>query len=1661
MVNPTSLSSNASKFASLPFDLCFVSETSATEQVQIPLQKQYKKEGVNILWGCPVPPQRMCLNRCVSIRGSSLGVAVMARCVGSSQVTLRCAREPLPGHWTDTCRVMLAYAHIPGMVVRCISVYGVQSTAPGARSKNLTLWYFLLGILQSSDIPTLVGGDFNVRPQNMEPWSQIASLGYGEAFSDHEALYGELLPPTCNSATRHDTLVYSRHFRDAFRGARVCEERLFPSHDPLIATFDLSPHSFVHRALPMPEPLCDTILNSDIFQVVQKKNVDTIIGAGSVECESLEPDCRLECLSKKLSSIGRCFEQSYDETVEQYNLLVHPDHQVKGRRRKAWDRLVPRKIRVLPPRHTPRKARDGGYEPPGEAFHVRSLQWVKQCRRLQAFTIRARKYEDSQCSPTCDSQCDVEWSVITNAKGFHRGFSRWVLDNDLVEIWYCEKPPVSWLNDLYDAFKVKVDELVRLEMKTRRNQFRHSIDVDMLHFGGSLCNALIKPEKPCSPSTFELVKEFPAKRIRMHTKTKPCLKVENACELEPCIPVTVDDKNTAILDILPDDVVLFDAIPASGKSFTVRQSHFTSNPDVAAQEFFNYWAPFWLRDSEASLASLHEWSEFLELCKCLPDLQIPDLDHKHTLDEWVTAVRDTKTTTARGMCGFSQPELLSCHPSIHQAFIDVFHSVRSTGLPSWLMVARTVLVPKHSNAKLIREMRPITILPLVVRTWCKITARRLLLQWSKVIPQNVVGSMPGRSCTQLTLSTAAKVESALLIGSDLGGFSLDISKCFNCFGRLPVSHLMKMFGLGPNHCSFWIQSINRMKRCVHILNTTSDPVRATTGLAEGDPLSVCGMVAVGFAWHCVVSSVGADTTIYVDDWAWISSDPSVHIEVMLLTQRFLRSLKLKSDPAKCWAWGTSKTARKWWSLVSTHVVGSPDAFRLCFAERELGAYLHFSRQMHLGTARDRIDSGLVRLKKLANLPIKSQKKALLIQTNVWPTMFFGSDTVYVGKKLFGKIRSAACEALVTKTQATSPLVAIATSAHALQDPLCFVILRALKIWRRLLLCDHSNRHLFWHLLENAVADPNRAFGPAVALVTYLSLIGWSFQSEGMIKDHLGVQFSLWKISIDFLGLRLHCAWDRVVANHVSARHDFCNWPEPFLDLTRSISSFDDARKNEIIASHQSFGPVFGSQKAQWSCVEEPAAQCKCPMCGKAEDSRFHFPLECSALGEIRLKHNNTISRIKESFPHLIFWPVVYKHPKHEMLQLIHQSRELPPMFEWQGHEGNGAETPTFFTDGSCAFPRYEGCRLAAFSIVQDLLTSDSSRSECGFLLRDSGKLPDSLEVVQVAATPGSQTINRSELCAIIQVVRSCPAARVFTDSAWSIDFFHAVRDDPVVHHHFHRCNFDLVCALCELSTTRDLFAFELVKIKSHLTDCEVDSNLDLYYTFGNRCADSMAKAGIQPHRSPVHELQWQVSRWYVSQQQLLVGFFDFLIEADICRREAFDRLQETPKPTHLVLVEDLLEWSPTCTYQMDLPLLSQELLQAFIPGASVLKSIVSWALRLRWPKEESIGPGISLFELAVNYLGVTGSPMPKVLRYVNKYPEYCDPLQSVEADLLPQTPWDVVRVLEHATTFLLKFAGCELFPRDHHQRKTYLRGYGYMTLMRGYNIRPVLPFSAL
>ena len=120
-----------------------------------------------------------------------------------------------------------------------------------------------------------------------------------------------------------------------------------------------------------------------------------------------------------------------------------------------------------------------------------------------------------------------------------------------------------------------------------------------------------------------------------------------------------------------------------------------------------------------------------------------------------------------------------------------------------------------------------------------------LRQWKTVIPRCIIGGLPGRSCSRLSLRNALLNEHGLSINAGIGGFSLDIAKCFNALGRLPALHPLRYGGFGSQHSQFWYTSLCKMTRTACFLDTSSCPSSATTGLPEGDPSAVCAIVTFG------------------------------------------------------------------------------------------------------------------------------------------------------------------------------------------------------------------------------------------------------------------------------------------------------------------------------------------------------------------------------------------------------------------------------------------------------------------------------------------------------------------------------------------------------------------------------------------------------------------------------------------------------------------------------------------------------------------------------------------------------------------------------------------------------------------------------------------------
>lgn len=272
--------------------------------------------------------------------------------------------------------------------------------------------------------------------------------------------------------------------------------------------------------------------------------------------------------------------------------------------------------------------------------------------------------------------------------------------------------------------------------------------------------------------------------------------------------------------------------------------------------------------------------------------------------------------------------------------------------------------------------------------------------------------------------------------------------------------------------------------------------------------------------------------------------------------------------------------------------------------------------------------------------------------------------------------------------------------------------------------------------------------------------------------------------------------------------------------------------------------------------------------------------------------------------------------------------------------------------------------------------------------------------------------------------------------------------------------------LCLLAQTRDFAAYILVKIRSHQMDSDIDTDLDLYQVMGNRFADFLAGQAAQPYRSDYHGIAYQVAGWYRSQLHLLKDLRVFLVRAHKLRLDAIDRASGADKKpvggvttfSEKFSVEAIVDWCPQATPCFECPAsIPRQLLCAFLPGASVLQSIVEWCAALRWPPEpDLISGGISTFELVANYVSTRGYPLVVISNKGKQPAEYMDPLCTPEASLFGVSTWDYVRIFEQAVRFVKRHLGLELVPEKWYTTKPFLSFMGYKKRIAGYQTRPIL-----
>lgn len=123
---------------------------------------------------------------------------------------------------------------------------------------------------------------------------------------------------------------------------------------------------------------------------------------------------------------------------------------------------------------------------------------------------------------------------------------------------------------------------------------------------------------------------------------------------------------------------------------------------------------------------MSQWDDilqFLELALPSQPMKVQPL----SVDQWIAEVRRKPSKAAGGMDGVDRQDLAHLPYPQQSQLVQVLNSVESTGVwPEQLLHGAIFSLQKTPDAESVDGYRPITILPLVYRTWSSLRGREML-----------------------------------------------------------------------------------------------------------------------------------------------------------------------------------------------------------------------------------------------------------------------------------------------------------------------------------------------------------------------------------------------------------------------------------------------------------------------------------------------------------------------------------------------------------------------------------------------------------------------------------------------------------------------------------------------------------------------------------------------------------------------------------------------------------------------------------------------------------------------------------------------------------------------------------------------------------------------
>ena len=482
------------------------------------------------------------------------------------------------------------------------------------------------------------------------------------------------------------------------------------------------------------------------------------------------------------------------------------------------------------------------------------------CRRYKTLPLT-----DSGCP--CDDpalhDAYLEWKSILKATGYDNSWKNWILSFEVIPAVTFWLPTYEVLDTMTQITQHDCDHACRDESNKRAQRFCAKVHIDVQDDYGRMCYKLIQA-KESSPLAEVPVSRTTTARLLRSTHGQTALVMDDNFELPPFSKLSLDD--AVICLVRQEGKKLFfrhvsGNLPACG-CLTVSFVAVTS--DEIGNDFLRFWSKMWLRDHRSEQFDCTNWRSFCDLLDATSMPATPQIVYPFScVKTWMRLIRSLPAGKAVGPCGWSNDELKLLPECCISDLAWIFQKTAVTGLR-----AKTVLLAKIPTPLSMNHARPIAILSRLYRLFGRFIFRHTSSVWRQHLPFPISGGLPGRGVKELAHAQKRAIEDAVSQGKCIGGFSLDITKAYNTFGRLVITKIMLKLGMPVVLLEAWVSSLDVMVRYPQIHGAVTEGIASTTGVPEGCSISVLAMLATSAFYFYRLSAQHVRPFAYADNWSW-------------------------------------------------------------------------------------------------------------------------------------------------------------------------------------------------------------------------------------------------------------------------------------------------------------------------------------------------------------------------------------------------------------------------------------------------------------------------------------------------------------------------------------------------------------------------------------------------------------------------------------------------------------------------------------------------------------------------------------------------------------------------------------------------------------------------